>query len=191
LDLLLEQAASHTLGLWHAWGLCFRGLVLIKRGDNSAGLHTLRSVLAEVPTIRSLPRYLGLLGELATAMGRAGEVSQALETIDGAIERSEARQERWCLPDLLRIKGELLLLQNAPNAVSTASDYFGRALDMALKQSTLSWQLRAATSLARLQYDQRKVAEARNLLNPIYARFTEGFETTDLRSARQLLDLLR
>ena len=85
LDMLLEQSASHTLGLWHAWGQCFRGIVLIRRGDNKAGLHALRSVLAEVPEIRSLPRYLGLLGELATAMGRAGEVAQALETIEGAI----------------------------------------------------------------------------------------------------------
>src|SRR4029077_2590602 len=85
LDLLLEEAASHTLGLWHAWGQCFRGLVLIRRGDNESGLHALRSVLAEVPQIRSLPRYLGLLGELATAMGRAGETGQAIETINGAI----------------------------------------------------------------------------------------------------------
>jgi predicted ATPase len=190
LDMLLEQSASHTLGLWHAWGQCFRGIVLIRRGDNKAGLHALRSVLAEVPEIRSLPRYLGLLGELATAMGRAGEVAQALETIEGAIGRSESRQERWCLPELLRIKGELVLQENAPNAELTASIYFRRALDLAMEQAALSWQLRAATSLARLQRDQRNVEDARNLLRPIYTRFTEGFATRDLTEARRLLDLL-
>jgi len=189
LDMLLEQSASHTLGLWHAWGLCFRGIVLIRRGDNKAGLHALRSVLAEVPEIRSLPRYLGLLGELATAMGRAGEVAQALETIEGAIGRSESRQEHWCLPELLRIKGELVLQENAPNAELTAATYFRRALDLAIEQAALSWQLRAATSLARLQRDQGNVEDARSLLRPIYTRFTEGFATRDLTEAKRLLDL--
>jgi predicted ATPase/DNA-binding winged helix-turn-helix (wHTH) protein len=190
LDQLLEQSASHTLGLWHAWGLCFRGIVLIKRGDHRAGLHALRSVLAEVPEIRSLPRYLGLLGELASAMGRVGEVVQALETIEGAIGRSEGRRERWCLPELLRIKGELLLHEKAPNAASNASSYFRKALDLATEQSALSWQLRAATSLAQLQRDQGHRDDARNLLRPIYGQFTEGFATSDLTAAKRLLDLL-
>jgi predicted ATPase/DNA-binding winged helix-turn-helix (wHTH) protein len=190
LDLLLEQSASHTIGLWHAWGLCFRGLVLIRRGDDGDGLHALRSVLAEVPEIRSLPRYLGLLGELAIAMGRAGHVAQALETIEGAIGRSENRQERWCLPELLRIKGELLLQEKAPNAASTAAACFCRGLDLAIEQSALSWQLRAATSLARLQRDQRNIADARNLLRPVYGQFTEGFASHDLTEARHLLDFL-
>jgi len=190
LDLLLEQSASHTLGLWHAWGLCFRGIVRIRRGDISGGLHALRSVLAEVPEIRSLPRYLGLLGELATAMGRAGEVVQALETIEGAIRRSESRHERWCLPELLRIKGELLLQQKAPDAGSSASSYFRKALELAMEQSALSWQLRAATSLAQLHRDQRNGDDAQNLLRPIYGQFTEGFATGDLTDARRLLDLL-
>lgn len=190
LDLLLDHSASHTLGLWHAWGLCFRGLVLIKRGDNQAGIHALRSVLAEVPAIRSLPRYLGLLGELAIAMGRAGEVAQALETIDGAIGRSESRHERWCLPELLRIKGELVLQEKAATAASAASSYFGRALDLALEQSAMSWQLRAATSLARLRRDQGKDEEARNLLKPIHSQFTEGFATRDLVEAKHLLESL-
>ena len=190
LDLLLEQSASHTLALWHAWGLCFRGIVLIRRGEVKAGLRALRSVLAEVPEIRSLPRYLGLLGELAAAMGRAGEVGQALQTIEGAIGRSESRHERWCLPELLRIKGELILQEQAPNAASGASSYFHKALELAMEQSALSWQLRAARSLAELRRDQRNRDGARNLLRPIYAQFTEGFATRDLTDAKHLLDLL-
>ena len=190
LDLLIEQSASHTLGLWHAWGLCFRGIVRIRRGDSREGLNALRSVLAEVPEIRSLPRYLGLLGELAAAMGRAGEVGQALETIEGAIGRSESRPERWCLPELLRIKGELLLQEKTQNAASSASIYFRKALELAMEQSALSWQLRAATSLAQLRRDQRHGDDARNLLRPIYGQFTEGFATSDLTDARHLLDSL-
>jgi len=139
-------------------------------------LHALRSVLAEVPEIRSLPRYLGLLGELATAMGRAGEVAQALETIEGAIGRSESRQEHWCLPELLRIKGELVLQENAPNAELTAATYFRRALDLAIEQAALSWQLRAATSLARLQRDQGNVEDAQPAqtnLHSLYGRIRD------------------
>jgi predicted ATPase/DNA-binding winged helix-turn-helix (wHTH) protein len=190
LQLLLDYSETHTLGLWHAWGLCFKGLVLIRRGDNTAGLSALRSVLAEVPEIRSLPRYLGLLGELANAMGQSGEIPQALETIEGAIERSERRQERWCLAELLRIKGELILRQGASNALRSASDHFQRALNLAREHSVLAWELRTATSLARLQRDQGAASEARDSMKAIYGRFTEGFGTVDLKAARQLLDQL-
>jgi predicted ATPase len=120
-------------------------------------------------------------------MGRAGEVAQALETIESAIGRSEGRKERWCLPDLLRIKGELLLQENVPNAATTASTCFRRALDLAIEQSALSWQLRAATSLAQLRRGQRNVEDARNVLGPVYGQFTEGFATRDLTEAKQLL----
>jgi predicted ATPase len=122
-------------------------------------------------------------------LGRAGEVAQALETIEGAIGRSESRQERWCLPELLRIKGELLLQEKAPNAALAASTYFRRALGLATEQSALSWQLRAATNLAQLCCDQHNVEDARNLLRPIYGKFIEGFATRDLTEARHLLDL--
>src|SRR5262249_18131664 len=151
LGLLLDQSAMHSLGLWHVWGLCFSGLVGIRRGDTAAGLHALRSVLAEAQPIRSLPRYLGLLGALASAMGDAGEIAQALETIDEAIERAERRHERWCLAELLRAKGELVLQEGASNSVSSATHCLRQALEIAREQSVLSWEMRAATSLARLQ----------------------------------------
>ena len=61
---------------------------------------------------------------------------------------------------------------------------------MARRQEAKSWELRAATSLARLWQRQEKVLEARDLLAPVYAWFTEGFDTQDLRDARTLLDAL-
>jgi predicted ATPase len=191
LDLLLDHSEAHDLGLWHAWGRCFKGLVLIKRGDDPAGgLNALRSIFAEVPAIRSLPRYLGLLGELASALGAAGESGQALAAIDEAIERSEHRHEQWCLAELLRIKGEIVSRHGASNAMASAEDWFHKSLEHARRQSELSWELRTATSLARLQRDRGDTADARNLLTPIYRRFTEGFGTADLRAAKQALDEL-
>jgi predicted ATPase len=94
------------------------------------------------------------------------------------------------MAELLRIKGELLLLEGAPNAAAAAEDHFRQALDWARQQGALSWELRAATSLARLRRNQGRPAEAAALLQPVYDRFTEGFTTSDLKAAKALLDEL-
>ena len=98
-----------------------------------------------------------------------------------ALDLSERGGERWCLPELLRIKGELL----------QSEDHCRQALDLAHRQGALSWELRAATSLARLWKQGGKTAEAIELLTSVYDRFTEGFETADLRTAYALIDECR
>lgn len=178
------------LGLWHAWGMCFKGLLLVKQGDATAGLKGLRSIFAEVPAIRSLPRYLGLLGELATILGQLREIEQAVATIDGAIERAKQREERWCLAELLRIKGELVLLADPRDAKNAAADLFLQSLELARERSALSWELRTAISLARLRHQQGATPEARQALKAVYGRFTEGFRTEDLKVASALLTAL-
>ena len=75
-----------------------------------------------------------------------------------------------------------------PGAAGSAEDHFRQALDEAREQGALSWELRAATSLARLLRDQGRPADAIACLQPIYDRFTEGFGTADLIAAKQLLD---
>jgi predicted ATPase len=94
------------------------------------------------------------------------------------------------IAELLRVKGELHLLQGAPGAAAAAENHFRQALDWARQQGALSWELRAATSLARLLRDRDRVDEARDLLAPIYDRFTEGFGTADLQAAKRLIDAL-
>jgi predicted ATPase len=89
---------------------------------------------------------------------------------------------------LLRVKGELLLLQGAQDAASEAENHFRQALDWARRHGGLASELRAATSLARLWCDQGRPADARAVLQPVYDRFTEGFHTTDLKAAKALLD---
>jgi predicted ATPase len=91
---------------------------------------------------------------------------------------------------MLRVKGELFLLQGAPGAAAAAEGYFQQALDWAHRQGALSWELRAAASLARLWRDQGRSADAAALLQPVYDRFTEGFDTEDLRAAKALLGAL-
>jgi predicted ATPase len=111
--------------------------------------------------------------------------------IDEALARSERDEERWCVAELLRVKGELILIAGAPDAAAVAEDYFRQALDWARRQGALSWELRAATSLARMWRDQNRTNAAREILAAVYDRFTEGFETADLRAAKLLLDGLR
>jgi predicted ATPase len=79
-------------------------------------------------------------------------------------------------------------LGNSPDAAAAAGDHFRQAVDWARRQGALSWELRAATSLARMWRDQGRSQEARELLAPVYDRFAEGFESTDLKVAKAMLD---
>src|ERR1700726_55703 len=127
---------------------------------------------------------------MAEALGRAGQIAAGLAAIEEAIVRSERSEERWAIAEMLRIKGEFFLLQSAPGAAAAAEGHFRQALDSARRQGALSWELRAAPSLARLWYGQNQRTEALALLQPVYDRFTEGFDTADLKAAKALLDTL-
>jgi predicted ATPase len=125
------------------------------------------------------------------ALGRTGQIGDALGLVEEAIDHSERTEERWAFAELQRVKGELLLLQGAPAAAAAAEDHFRQALGWARQQGALSWELRTATSLARLLRDQDRPADAMALLQPIYDRFTEGFDTSNLKAAKALLDALQ
>jgi predicted ATPase len=130
------------------------------------------------------------IGELAEALGHIGQIGEALATVDEAIERSDRAEEGWIMPELLRVKGELLRLDESPGALDSAEACFLQALQLAGTQGALAWELRAATSVARLHGVRNRSAQALACLRPIYDRFTEGFGTADLFSAKQLLDEL-
>jgi predicted ATPase len=121
-------------------------------------------------------------------LGDADHGAEGLAVIEEALAWTERTEERWRIAEFLRLKGELLLLQDAPGAAAAAEDHFRQALDWARRQGALSWELRAATSLARLLSDQYRSTEAIALLVPIYNRFTEGFDTADLKTAKALID---
>jgi hypothetical protein len=180
--MLLEHSEKHALHLWHAWARCFVSIIHIKRGNIGAGLPALRTELDKIGEGIVLPRYLLLLGELAVCLGQAGETAQALQAVDNALARCQRNEELWCIAELFRVKGELTLLAGGEGA----NEYFQRALDWAQRQGTLSWELRAAMSLARYQRDHGQSAAARERISQVYGRFSEGFDTTDLKAARAL-----
>jgi hypothetical protein len=188
--MLLDHTERHPIRLWHIWARCFIGLVIAKRDNFGAGLQALRGGLEQAGDARFLPRFLLLLGELAACLGQAGEAAPGLAIVEDTLARCEAREEGWYIAELLRIRGELILLEGAAGAAAVAEQHFQRALDLARRQDALFWELRTATSLARLWLERHRTAEARALLGPVYARFTEGFGTADLRQARILLEEL-
>jgi predicted ATPase len=107
--------------------------------------------------------------------------------LDDALQIVGRTGERWFEAELDRHKGQLLLRQGYSEA---AEELYYKALSIARQQKAKLWELRAAVSLARLWCDQGRVAEARALLAPVYGWFTEGFDTPDLKEARQSLDEL-
>ena len=122
---------------------------------------------------------------MAEALGQVGRVAEGLAMVGRGIDRSPGS---WLVPELLRVKGELLLARDTADAAEAVEKVFRQALDGAREHGVLSWELRAATSLARLLRDHELPGDAAACLQPVYERFTEGFATADLVAAKQLLD---
>ena len=131
--------------------------------------------------------YTWYLSVLARGLLARGELKEAKDTIQEALDSAALRKERWCEPELLRIKAEVVAALGHWN---DASALLRQSLAVAQEQGALSWELRTATSLARLLRSQGRPADAIACLQPVYDRFTEGFGTADLIAAKQLLDEL-
>ena len=102
---------------------------------------------------------------------------------------SNSTKEKWAEAEIHRVAGEIALRSPVPDA-ARAESYFTAALAIARRQQAKSWELRSATSYARLMREQGRVREAYDLLAPVYGWFTEGFDTKDLKEAKALLDEL-
>jgi predicted ATPase len=186
--MLVDHSTRHSLALWRACGRSFQGVLVIERGDIITGLRLLRPGFEEYgEAASSIFRLIAFL--MAEALGRAGKNAGGLAAIEEAVARFERTEERWAMAELARVKGDILLSQGVPGAVA-AEDHFRQALDWARQQGALSWELRAATSLARLLRSQGRPDDATACLQPVYDRFTEGFGTADLIAAKQLLEAL-
>jgi predicted ATPase len=123
---------------------------------------------------------------LAIAHADSGQFDDAWRCIGEAMAAMQATRERWCEAEAHRVAGEIAL-KSPQRDVAKAQKYFEHSLTVARAQQAKSWELRAATSLARLLSDQGKRQAARDLLAPVYDWFTEGFDTSDLRAAKALL----
>ena len=188
-DELIALADERGAPVWKALGTALRGCLFVLTGRASDAV---RAITSGITLLRSTgatlyePRHLCFL---AMAYAELGQLDDARHCIDEASDKVEGSKERWFEAEVHRIAGEIALKSPAPDAAK-AEAYFERALAVARKQQAKSWELRAATSMARLWRDQGKLQQARELLAPVYGWFTEGFDTLDLKEAKALLEEL-
>jgi predicted ATPase len=126
---------------------------------------------------------------LADAYRVAGRIDEALETVADGLTQARETAARFNEAELYRLQGELFLLGASPRPVDAEAS-FRQALEISRRQSAKSLELRAATSLGRLLQRQGQREDARRQLAEVYAWFTEGFDTADLKDARALLEAL-
>jgi predicted ATPase len=188
-DRFIAQAEKHSLAPYQTIGLGAKGELLVKRGDVEAGIVLLRRSLGALRAHR-YGLQTAFSSALAEGLSMTGRGDEALDTIDEAIALVEYNEDLFGMPELLRIKADILASAQAPDPVR-AEGLLIQSLEMARQQSALAWEVRTATSLARLWLMQGRFGEARDVLAPAYDRFTEGFDSPGLKTARQLLDQLR
>lgn len=186
IDACIEQGVPNYLAVGHI----FAGYCAAKSGDLEGGVKQLKDGLQQYRDLgaeRLLAPYLLLLAELFAKPEHVAEGMQAVEEAAELIIRTG--EVRWDA-EIKRVKGEMLMVQSTDNT-DAAETLYREALKIAAEQGCRSFELRAATSLARLLLSQNNVTEARDMLAPIYDWFTEGFDTRDLRQAADVLQELR
>ncbi len=181
-------ATEHGILHWLTLGSIIKGWVLAQQGRLNEGAALLHQSLKSYRVTGAKLGLASFLAMQAELYGQSGEIEAGLQVIAEAQSHIDATSEAYYAAELHRLKGELLLKQPRPDATTGAETCFQQALQVARDQSAKAWELRAATSLARLWHGQGQVEEARVLLTPVYSWFTEGFDTPDLQDAGRLLE---
>jgi predicted ATPase len=182
-------ASEHGFTLWEARGRILQGWADAQRGQATTGIARIRDGMAATEATGTRVYTPFDLALLAEALAFAGKIEQALAALDEALAEAAASGERGWDAEIHRLCGELTGRLPYPDPAK-AEESFRTALAIAREQGTRDYELRAATSLARLWREQGRQGEARELLAPVYGSFTEGFDTADLKEAKALLDEL-
>jgi predicted ATPase/DNA-binding winged helix-turn-helix (wHTH) protein len=190
IEMLVAHAERHSLRPYQAVGLGLKGELLVRRGEASAGIAPLYSALKILGEEKHNIQVTSLRIALAEGLTALGQYDAALVTIDKAVEQAEYGGNSFDMPEILRIKGNLLAAMLQSN-IEKAEACLINSLHRAQTQTDLSWELRTAMSLARLMTRQGRLDHARSLLTEVYARFTEGFATNDLQEARKELEYMK
>jgi predicted ATPase len=171
------------------WGAatCYAGEALSKLGQVHEGLAQIRQGMAVRQSVGARCYSSGILGALAEGQTEAGEPEEGLATLAKALDFVEETGERYYEAELLRLRAAFLLMQGNTAQVEACLQ---KALEVARRQSARSWELRTTVSLCRLWQNQGRRDDAHQALSEVYGWFTEGFDTSDLREARALLDEL-
>jgi adenylate cyclase len=182
---LLSFCAEHKIEMLTAAAKAYSGWAMALGGD-ATGAALIREGLLQAKTAGVMTGRPQNLGMLAEAEAAAGQIAEALATLDDALCLSE--ESRVYRPDLLRLRGELLAEQGGD--LDSAEATYREAIECAFAMGALLFELRAATGLARLLQRRGRAVEGREILEPIYSRFKEGFELRDLVEAKATLDAI-
>lgn len=187
IERLTNHAERHFLGPYHAVGIGQKGELLLRRGDVAGGIEHLRRSQATLYATRHRIMTTVFATALAEGLASQNESDEALRTIDHAIAQIGDHGESFDMPEMLRVKGDILA--GAGDAVA-AEDYLQKSLVLSRRQCALGWELRGAISLARVWQRAGRTGDARTLLAPIVAQYQEGISTRDLVAANGLLGSL-
>jgi class 3 adenylate cyclase/predicted ATPase len=185
-EIVLALTAEEVIPFFRAHGIMLRGWSLVEERQGEDGIAQLREGLAAYRTIGGQIECSHWLALLAEAHRDIGQPEEGLPLIAEALDHVTQTGIVYYEAELHRLDGQLRLRFGAGEE-RRAEESFRRALEIARQQQAKSWELRAATSLARLWGEQGRRAEARDLLAPVYGWFTEGFDTADLKDAKALL----
>jgi predicted ATPase len=189
LDEVITLADEKGALFWKIGAMLVKGCLFAVTGKASNAVPMITSGLdawRQTGTSVWTPAYVLYL---ARAYAELGKFDDASRSIGEAITAVQTSKESWYEAEIHRLAGEIALCLPLPDAIK-AGACFECALEIARAQRAKSWELRAAMSMARLWRDQGRPNEARNLLASVYAWFTEGFDTPDLKEAKGLLDAL-
>jgi predicted ATPase len=185
----IHLAMEQGFPLYTARGAVLHGWALVHQRQAAEGLRQIQQGMAALRALGTeivLSPYLALFAEAYEIIGQSTE---GLRVLDEALTQVHQTEERYYEAELHRLRGALLLQQSLDHQAE-AEVCFHTALEIARSQQAKSFELRTATSLARLWQQHGKRQEAHDLLAPVYHWFTEGFDTADLQEAKALLDAL-
>jgi predicted ATPase len=160
----------------------FRGWLAVQQGQYDGIEPMVHS--ASLPFFAPFRAFY--LIQIVDAQLRAKQFDRAMAMLDRTATEVETESNHFCEPEIYRLRGEVLLAQSRANA-APAEAAWRKALTLATQQCCRVLELRAATSLARFLSEERRRDEAHDLLAPLYATFTEGFDRPDLLAAKALL----
>jgi predicted ATPase/DNA-binding winged helix-turn-helix (wHTH) protein len=184
-DELVDHAGKCGVESYHGFGLAMQALGRIRQGDTEAATELFYSGLEKLSAARYGVFHPILQAEFARCLAVAGRARQAIAVFERAKINLDDEHQLHA-PELLRIRGELALCNNEGLAV--CRQYFLRALELSDRQGSLSWTLRAATSLATVEKSDARREKARSILRSAHAKFRDGSDTFDLRLATRVLD---
>jgi predicted ATPase/DNA-binding winged helix-turn-helix (wHTH) protein len=185
--MLQDQTRTQSLDVWSTYAECFHGESLIEQGQVAQGLAALQAGLKRLRRGGFLLFESPFLGALARGYLAAGHAADGIPFVMEALEKCKDSGEGWYVPELLRLQGELLLMDDPEDSPRVSESLFLRSVQVAHECGAGAWELRAAVSCARLYAAQNRSSEVRPLLGPLLERFCGETASRDVIQAKSLL----